>query len=84
MCSRQDRGRIEIGEVVDKLEGMLHKCSDPMYASKPAPWTDQKTMEVHRKRMEEAFEVDMSNEVASMLRHKRLPRYKGRVQRKPL
>ncbi|ROW13671.1 hypothetical protein VPNG_04584 [Cytospora leucostoma] len=85
MCSRQDRGRIEIGEVVRKLEGMLQRCkNDPVYASKPAPWTDQKMMEADRRKMEEAFEVDMSDEVAGVLRHKRLTNYEGRVQKKPV
>ena len=68
--SPQEKGRIEIEELVTKL---LQRCAGRVYASAPAPWKAASTKQ-------EAVEVDISADAMKVLQGKQLRIFDGHLQ----
>lgn len=75
-CNSKEKGRIEVGELVTKLKGMLKRESNGHeYAWAPASWNDGRTVI-------KAYECDVSEATVRALQYRHLRVYDGQVQKK--
>lgn len=79
-CNSKEKGRIEVGELVTKLKGMLRESNDHEYAWTPASWNKGPQGITVIK----AYEADVSEATVRALQYRHLQVYDGQVQKKPV